>query len=93
MPADELESAEESLAVLQRVLHCMSNDDWNKQTPCREFNVAQLTDHLMNSITVLGGAAGAELPERDRDGSWRVRSRSPRDPHWTRGTNEAWTGW
>ena len=69
MPADELESAEESLAVLQRVLHGMSNNDWNKQTPCREFNVAQLTDHLMNSITVLGGAAGAELPERDRDGS------------------------
>ena len=69
MPADELESAEESLAVLQRVLHCMSNNDWNKQTPCREYNVAQLTDHLMNSITVLGGAAGAELPERDRDGS------------------------
>ena len=25
----------------------------------------QLTDHLMNSITVIGGAAGAELPERD----------------------------
>ena len=79
MPADELESAEESLAVLQRVLHCMSNDDWNKQTPCREFNVAQLTDHLMNSINVLGGAAGAELPERDRDGSWRARSIARRE--------------
>ena len=25
----------------------------------------QLTDHLLNSITLLGGAAGAELPERD----------------------------
>jgi uncharacterized protein (TIGR03086 family) len=69
MPVDELESAEESLAVLQHVLQGITNDEWNKQTPCREFNVAQLTDHLMNSITVLGGAAGAELPERDRDGS------------------------
>ncbi len=27
----------------------------SKQTPCREFDVAKLTDHLMNSITVIGG--------------------------------------
>ena len=65
MPADELESAEESLAVLQQVLQGITNDEWTKQTPCREFDVAKLTDHLMNSITVIGGAAGAELPERD----------------------------
>jgi uncharacterized protein (TIGR03086 family) len=65
MPADELESAEESLAVMQHVLHGISNDDWDKQTPCREFNVTQLTDHLMNSITVIGGRAGAQFPERD----------------------------
>ena len=64
-PTDELASAEASLAVLQNVLHPISNDDWDKQTPCREFDVAGLTDHLMNSITVIGGAAGAELPERN----------------------------
>jgi uncharacterized protein (TIGR03086 family) len=69
MPVDELESAEESLAVLQQVLHGITNDEWTKQTPCREFDVAQLTDHLMNSITVIGGAAGAQIPERDRDDS------------------------
>ena len=40
-----------------------------KQTPCREFDVASLTDHLMNSITVIGGAAGARVTERDRDDS------------------------
>ena len=40
-----------------------------KQTPCREFDVASLTDHLMNSITVIGGAAGAEMPERDQTDS------------------------
>ena len=51
--------------MLQSVLHPIANDDWSKQTPCREFDIAGLTDHLMNSITVIGGAAGAELPERD----------------------------
>ncbi len=64
-PTDELECAEAALAVLQNVLHPIANDDWSKQTPCREFNIATLTDHLMNSITVIGGAGGAELPERD----------------------------
>ncbi len=64
-PTDELDSAEASLGVLQNVLHPIANDDWSKQTPCREFDIASLTDHLMNSITVIGGAAGAELPERD----------------------------
>jgi uncharacterized protein (TIGR03086 family) len=65
MPTDELESAEASLAALQHVLHGISDDDRNKQTPCREFNVAQLTSHLMNSITAIGGTAGAQFPERD----------------------------
>ena len=64
-PADELDSAEATLSVLQTVLHPIANDDWSKQTPCREFDIAKLTDHLMNSITVIGGAAGAEPPERD----------------------------
>ena len=68
-PANELESAEATFAVLQHVLHGIAADDLEKQTPCREFDVAGLTDHLMNSITVLGGAAGAEFPERDRTDS------------------------
>jgi uncharacterized protein (TIGR03086 family) len=66
MPADELESAEESLAVLQQVIHGIAKDDGSKQTPCREFDVTKLTDHLMNSITSIGGFAGAEFLERDR---------------------------
>jgi uncharacterized protein (TIGR03086 family) len=69
MPADELESAEESLAVLEHVLHGIAKDDEGKQTPCREFDVATLTDHLMNSITAIGAHAGAEFPVRDRDDS------------------------
>ena len=65
-PTDELQSAEATLAVLQHVLHGIAKDDEAKPTPCREFDIAALTDHLMNSITVIGGAAGAEFPERDR---------------------------
>ena len=61
MPTDELDSAEATLAVLQHALYGITNDDWSKQTPCREFDVAGLTDHLMNSITVIGGAAATLL--------------------------------
>src|SRR5262245_37125400 len=66
MPTNELESGEESFLVLEQVLHGITKDDEAKQTPCREFDVAKLTDHLMNSITTIGGMAGAEFPERDR---------------------------
>jgi uncharacterized protein (TIGR03086 family) len=69
MPADELESAEATLAVLGNVLHGVAKDDESKQTPCREFDVAKLTDHLMNSITAIGAHAGAEFPARDRNDS------------------------
>lgn len=68
-PTDELESAEKTLAVLEHVLHGIAKDDESKQTPCREFDVTKLTDHLLNSITTIGGFAGAEFPERDRDDS------------------------
>ncbi|OBA87629.1 TIGR03086 family protein [Mycobacteriaceae bacterium 1482268.1] len=64
-PSDELASAEASLRVLQNVVHPIANDDWSKRTPCTEFDIEKLTDHLMNSITIIGGAAGAELPERN----------------------------
>jgi uncharacterized protein (TIGR03086 family) len=65
MPADEIDSADASLAVLQRVLAQLGPDDTARQTPCREFDVAGLTDHLMNSIVSIGGAAGAQFPEQD----------------------------
>lgn len=64
-PADELASAEATLRVLQQVVHGIATDDLTKQTPCREFDVTGLTDHLLNSITQIGKAAGAELPARD----------------------------
>jgi len=68
-PTDELASAEAALGALQHVLHPISRDELSKSTPCSEYDVIALTDHLMNSITLLGGAAGAELPQRDSDDS------------------------
>lgn len=68
-PTDELHSAEDTLAVLQRVLHPIAADDVSRQTPCTEYDVSQLTGHLLNSITALGGMVGAEIPERDESES------------------------
>src|ERR1700756_2366206 len=68
-PTDELHSAEDTLGVLQRVLHTIAADDMARQTPCTEFAVSQLTEHLLKSSTGLGGMVGAEIPERDESDS------------------------
>ena len=72
-PVDEIASAEATLAVLQSVLRGIGGADMSKQTPCSEYDVAQLTDHLMNSITLIGGAAGAESPTPDENASLETR--------------------
>lgn len=69
LPPDELHSAEDTLGVLQRVLHTIAADDMARQTPCAEFDVTQLTAHLLKSIGALGGMAGAEVPEPDEGDS------------------------
>lgn len=68
-PTDELHSAEDTLGVLQRVLHTVAADDVTRQTPCAEFDVARLTEHLLKSITGLGGMVGAQIPEPDASDS------------------------
>ena len=66
-PADELASAEATLRVLQQAVHGIATDDLAKPTPCREFDVAALTDHLLNSITSIGSVA-ARFPFRQEQG-------------------------
>ena len=68
-PTDELHSAEDTLGILQRVLHPIAADDLSNQTPCTDFDVSQLTGHLLKSIAGLGGMVGAEIPERDENDS------------------------
>jgi len=55
-----LSSAEATLASCQRVLHGVAEDDYHKATVCTEFDVTQLADHLIGSVTYLCAAAGAE---------------------------------
>jgi uncharacterized protein (TIGR03086 family) len=66
-PADELRAAEASLGVLQHIVHPISRDDLSKPTSSGEFDVAQLTDHLVETITSVGEALDADLPPRDAD--------------------------
>lgn len=62
-PTDELDSAEAALRVLQQVLHTIAADDMSRQTPCREFDVTQLTAHLLKSIKGIGDMAAADIPD------------------------------
>ncbi|WP_197283731.1 TIGR03086 family metal-binding protein [Mycobacterium sp. Marseille-P9652] len=68
-PTDELHSAEDTLNVLQRVVHPIAADDLTKRTPCSEYDVNALTGHLLKSISGLGGMVGADIPERDETDS------------------------
>ncbi|MCW2553290.1 MAG: hypothetical protein JWR78_3071 [Mycobacterium sp.] len=68
-PTDELHSAEDTLGVLQRVVHTIAADDTSRQTPCTDFDVQQLTAHLLKSIAAIGGMVGAEIPHADENDS------------------------
>ena len=56
---DPLSSAEATLAVCQLVLRGVDEADYHKATVCTEFDVTQLAEHLIGSVTYLGAAAGA----------------------------------
>ena len=66
-PADELRAAEASLGVLQHIVHPIAHDDLSLPTGSGDFNIAQLTDHLVETITSIGAALDADLPPRDDD--------------------------
>jgi uncharacterized protein (TIGR03086 family) len=66
-PIDELSCAEATLAVLQNVLRGLDSSDLTRQTPCTEYTMAQLADHLLTGMTRIGAAAGAQMPQRDLD--------------------------
>jgi len=68
-PADELDSAEAALGVLQHVVHTIADEDLTRQTPCTEYDVRQLTEHLLKSIGALGAMAGAQIPPCDETDS------------------------
>jgi len=66
-PADlsPLTSADATLAVCQNVLRGIREGDVDRPTPCSEFTIGQLTDHLIGSMISLGGVAGAHVIPAD----------------------------
>jgi len=53
-----VKTAEASLAVLLDVLRRVTPEDLEKPTPCSEFTVAELADHLAGSLLTVGTAGG-----------------------------------
>jgi uncharacterized protein (TIGR03086 family) len=66
-PADELRAAEAVLGVLQHIVHPISPDDLSRPTASEGFDVAQLTEHVVDTITSIGTALDADLPPRNSD--------------------------
>ncbi|MCX6399930.1 MAG: TIGR03086 family metal-binding protein [Propionibacteriales bacterium] len=62
---NEIVAAEATLAVLQGVLRQVVPADREKPTPCAEFNLHELVEHLLGSLVSLGGMAGADLVRAD----------------------------
>jgi uncharacterized protein (TIGR03086 family) len=58
---DPITAAEATLAVCQLVLRGVAVADYHRATVCTEFDVTQLADHLIGSVTFLGTAAGADF--------------------------------
>ncbi len=58
---DPITAAEATLAVCQLVLRGVAEADYHRATVCTEFDVTQLADHLIGSVTFLGTAAGADF--------------------------------
>ena len=58
---DRLTSADATLAVLQHVLRDVDASRLDASTPCSEYDVAALRDHLLESLVALGAMAGREV--------------------------------
>lgn len=67
-PIDELVAAEAALAVLQQVLRQVGPGDGDRATPCSEFTVDELTEHLLDNLVGLGAMAEAELARPESAG-------------------------
>jgi len=67
---DEFASAEKALAVVHHVVQLIGPDDLHCPTPCRDWDVEALAEHLVDTISRLGAAAGIEptVPQSDSIG-------------------------
>ena len=63
---DEFASAEQALVLVHEVVDTIGDDDLHRPTPCRDWDVRALADHLIDTIARLGVAAGlpSSVPNR-----------------------------
>ena len=64
---DEFASAEQALVVARHVTQAIGPDDLRRCTPCREWDVQALADHLVDTIAHLAAAADIETAAPDGD--------------------------
>ena len=58
---DELTVGDATLAVCQQVLLGVTQADLDRPTPCTDYDVAGLADHLVGSLDALAGMVGVEI--------------------------------
>ena len=59
---DEFASAELGLVAVNHVVKTIGADDLHRPTPCDEWDVQALAEHLIDTISRLGTAAGMHVP-------------------------------
>jgi uncharacterized protein (TIGR03086 family) len=66
-PATLVRHGEQALSAFRAVLPSLGEAPRTRPTPCADFTVSDLGDHLVRSMVLLGGRAGATLdtPEGD----------------------------
>jgi uncharacterized protein (TIGR03086 family) len=62
---DEFTSAEQALVALHHVIQTISDDDLRWPTPCGDWDVELLAEHLIDTISRLGAAAGIQVAAPD----------------------------
>ncbi|WP_427131206.1 TIGR03086 family metal-binding protein [Pseudarthrobacter sp. S9] len=63
-PINELASAEAALAVAQRVLRGLRDSDMESRTPCEDFTVSGLLEHLFGSIASIAKPLGVAVADQ-----------------------------
>ncbi|MFD8495506.1 TIGR03086 family metal-binding protein [Amycolatopsis sp. NPDC059657] len=69
---DQLSAAEAALAICVTTLHELGPEDGTRRTPCAEFDIDQVIEHLLTSLTSLSAIAGKPL-ETTADGTHEAR--------------------
>lgn len=65
---DELSAVSAALVAIDRVSMGIDEADLDRPTPCRDFTVGDLAEHLIDFVCSLGAAAGIDVPASESGG-------------------------